>query len=155
MAYSSANTEVLAYTGFPTVYSSSTMPTLTQVGDIIDQIDGEINTSLYALGITSTPTNAILLKLLAKYSAMGSAGLVMQRYGASDNDFRIGDWWYTKYENWIEKISTDEQYKAMLKSIGVSSYTGDYVGSNATDGTHIEATAGSTTISYIDEDFKI
>jgi hypothetical protein len=157
MAYSSANSEVLAYTGFSTSYSSTTAPTLVQVGSIIDQVDGEINTALYGLGITSTPTNASILQLLAKYSAMGSAGLVLQRYGASDNDFRLGDWWYGKFESWMEKLITDDDYKNMIKEIGsvAGDYTGIFVSSNVEDGTHEGATPASTTISYGVEGFEI
>lgn len=157
MAYSSANTEVLAYTGFTASYSSTTAPTLVQVGSIIDQVDGEINTALYGLGITTTPTNASILQLLAKYSAMGAAGLVLQRYGASDNDFRLGDWWYGKFESWMEKLITDDSYKAMIKEIGAvsGSYDGIYVSSNVDDGSHEGAAAQSTTISYGMEGFKI
>lgn len=155
MAYSSANSEVLTYTGFSTDYSSTTAPTLIQVTSIISQIDGEIDSALYGLGITSTPTSTTLLQLLAKYSAMGAAGLTLQRYGQSENDYRVADWWYGKYEAWLEKIITDTNYQNMLKELGATGYDGIYISSNVDDTTHETATAASTEISYGVEGFKI
>jgi hypothetical protein len=155
MAYSSANSEVIAYTGFTQSYSTGSSPMLSQVESIISQIDGEINVALNAVGITSTPTSTTLLQMLAKYSAMGSAGLVLQRYGQSDADFRVADWWYGKYETWIEKVTTDPKYQEMLKRIANSGYTGIYVSSNVDDNSHEVADAASTEISYGVEGFKI
>lgn len=155
MAYASANTEVKGYTGFPSDYSSTTMPTLAQVSDIITQIEGEIDVAIGGLGITTPVTNATLLANVRKYSGMGSAGLSLQRYGKNENDFRLADWFYSKFENWIEKLTTDEKYQNNIKEIsGTGAYTGIYVESNATDGTHTYATSLSTTISYGVEGFR-
>lgn len=157
MAYSSANTEILAYTGFTNSYSTGTSPTLDQVTSIITMIDGEIDSALYALGITTTPTNTALLAMLKKYSAMGSAGLVLQRYKNPNAENNNGDWLYTKYETWIDKLLTDDDYKAMIKEMGGTpgGYDGIYVSSNVDDGTHEGATPASTTISYGVEGFEI
>jgi hypothetical protein len=155
MAYASANTEVLGYTGFSTVYSTTTMPTLAQVSDIIEQVEGEINTALSGLGLTVPVTNATLIDYIRKQSAMGSAGLTLQRYGQNDADFRLADWFYTKYETWIEKLITDEKYQNSIKEIvGGSAYTGIYIGSNFTDGTHFESTPKISTIEYGIDGFK-
>ncbi len=146
MAYASANTEVLAYTGFSESYSTGTSPTLLQVTDIIEQVEGEIGGALDALGVTTVGSN--LTDMVRKYSAMGSAGLTLQRYGKNDNDFRLADWFYGKFETWIDKLYTDEKYQEKIKKMDSASYTGLFISSNATDGTHIEATAKSTEISY-------
>lgn len=155
MAYSSANDEVISLTGYPTAYTTSSMPTLAQVTGIIEMIDGEIDTALYALGITSTPTNASLLNLLAKWSAIGSAGLTLQRYKNDNTANNEGDWLYSKYEAWIDKLITDDNYKNMIKELGNTSFTGNYVSSNVDDTTHEGAVASSTTISYGVDGFKI
>lgn len=155
MAYASANTEVVNYTGFSTVYSTSTMPTLAQVTDIIAQVEGEIDTALYGLGLTIPVTNVTLTANIRKYSAMGAAGLTLQRYGKSENDFRLADWFYGKFESWIEKLNTDKNYQDNIKEVaGAGTFTGVYIGSNFTDGSHDGATAKSTNISYGVEGFK-
>lgn len=155
MPYASANTEVLGYTGFSTVYSSTTMPTLAQVADIITQIEGEINVALAGLGLTIPVTNASLLDLARKYSGMGSAGLTLQRYGKNDNDFRLADWFYGKFESWVEKLITDKEYQSNIKEIvGGVSYSGLYVSSNATDGSHTGADPQTDVIKYGVENFK-
>lgn len=153
MAYASANTEVKSYTGFPADYSSTTMPTLAQVSDIISQVEGEINTTLNGLGVSVPVTNVTLIEYVRKFSGMGAAGLTLQRYGKSDADFRLADWFYTKYETWIDKLILDEKYQGNIKEIAGTSYSGFYVGSNFTDGTHVGATAKSTTVSYGVEGF--
>lgn len=155
MAYANANTEIKSYTGFVSDYSSTTMPTLAQVTDIITQVEGEIDVALVGLGITTPITNATLLANVRKYSGMGSAGLTLQRYGKNDNDFRLADWFYSKFETWIDKLTTDKQYQNNIKeTIGTDQFTGIYVSSNATDGSHTYATPVSTTISYGVEGFR-
>lgn len=155
MPYANANTEIKTYTGFTTDYSTSTSPTLSQVTDIIEQVEGEIEVALSGLGLTVPVTNTILLDFVRKYSGMGSAGLVFQRYGKSENDFRLGDWYYTKFENWIEKLINDKNYQGNIKEIvGANTYTGLYIGSNATDTTHTGTTPKTTEISYGVEGFK-
>ena len=154
MSYASANTEVLAYTGFATVYSSSTMPTLAQVTDIIEQIEGEIDTTLSGLGITVPVTNATLIDYIRKQSAMGSAGLTLQRYGKNDNDFRLADWFYGKYESWIDKLITNKNYQSNIKELAGTNNIGVYIGSNFTDGTHFESTPKTSSIQYGVDGFK-
>lgn len=155
MAYISANSEVKGYTGFTNDYSSTTMPTLLQVTDIITQVEGEIDVAIGGLGITTPVTNNTLLANVRKYAGMGSAGLALQRYGKNENDFRLADWFYSKFESWIDKLTTDEKYQNNLKEIaGTGTYTGIYIESNATDGTHTYSTPLSTTISYGVEGFK-
>lgn len=155
MAYANANIEVKGYTGFPLDYSSTTMPTLAQVTDIITQVEGEIDVALGGLGITTPITNVTLLANVRKYSGMGSAGLTLQRYGKNENDFRLADWFYSKFETWIDKLTTDEQYQNNIKeTIGTDQFTGVYVESNVTDGSHTYSTPVSTKISYGVEGFR-
>jgi len=148
MAYASANTEVKGYTGFTTDYSTGTSPTLTQVSDIIAQVEGEIDTTLAGIGLTVPVTNSNLIAYVRKYSGMGSAGLTLQRYGKNDADYRLADWFYSKFETWIDKLITDEKLQKNIKNMGVTGYSGLYVGSNATDGSHTGADVRQETISY-------
>ena len=146
--YSSANTDVRPYVRtLSTQFSTDSQPTLSEVTNIISQIDGEIDSSLIIAGITAPSTN--LSNLLKKYSAMGSAGLVVQTYGEEDGNFQKGEWFYNQYIEWIDKVTTDDKYQDSLYNLNAGSVSGTYVSDQVIAG-YVE----STDISYIDEDFK-
>lgn len=151
MAFIAANTELKALTGFTVDYSTTTQPTLTEAGYMIDMIDGEILSALAVCGIVSPATSGNLANLIKKFEAMGSAGLVFQRYGKNDNDYRLGDWYYTQYKDWINQVITDENYQQMISAIYSTGQTRiDAVNNQVTDGTVLESD-----VTYINEGFTV
>lgn len=131
MAFSSANSDVNTYVGI-TAFSTATQPTLTEVNNIIGQVDGEITAVMAGVGIT-TFTNESLLELLKKYSAMASAGLVIMRYGKSEMDIRKAEFYYNDYLRWLDKLTKDDKYKESILNLTNSAYSDILIGNQVTD----------------------
>jgi len=147
MAYCSANTDVSALTGI--TYSTSTVPTLIESNVIIDQVSAEIDVTLASVGISNPSASATFLTMLKKPCALGSAGLLLQRYGTGDGDFRRADWYYSKYEAWLDKVISNEDYKKSILSFFTTGYSGIYVENNVTSGTFTEKSAVNTEVDYM------
>lgn len=151
--YSSGNADVKPYvraflTNGANDFSTGTQPTLVQVTNIIAQVDGEIDGALTSAGIIAV-TSTSLSDLLKKYSAMGSAGLVMMTYGENEENFQKGDWFYQKFDAWIDKVITNDDYKEFLYNLQEGE-TGNIYASNQ----FIDGTNTSTEIQYRDESFE-
>jgi hypothetical protein len=151
--YSSGNADVKPYVraflnNGTADFSTDTQPTLVQVTNIISQVDGEIDGALTATGTTGVSSTG-LQDLLKKYSAMGSAGLTMMTYGENEENFRKGEWFYNKFEAWIDNLINNDNYKEYIYNLENGEFTNIYASNQFIDGTNT-----STEIQYIDEDFK-
>lgn len=138
--YCSANTEVRANTGFTNLYGSSseTTPSITEVNYFINQCEGEINLALSAIGITSV-TNSYLSQTLSRYSAIGSAGMVLRRYGQADDQARALSY-IEEYKEWLNRLISDSAYQKMLTKVQGGQAIGNLTGSAVTQGYVSEST---------------
>lgn len=155
MSYCDANTDVKILTGFASTYSTSSIPTLSDVQNIIGQIEGEINAYLAADNITS-PSNANTLALLKRYEALGSAGMVLARWGDNDAVRQQGMIFWNEFKEWANRLLNDQAYIQMIIKNENKANEGQQVGSAVTAG--ILPTPHSTAINngqgtYINEKF--
>lgn len=130
--YCQANAEVKANTGFSGNYGSSSEsnPTLTEVNYFITETEAEINALFASIGI-GTVTNSNLSSICTKYAALGTAGQILKRFGAADDQARA-DWYVNEYNNWKTQFLSNKAYQQMI--LNLQGTIGGAVGSAFTNG---------------------
>jgi hypothetical protein len=140
--------DVQVLLGFTDNFSSTTLPTLTQVNSILADVTNEIDFTLASVGVTTQPTDTKLLGRLANACKYGVACQVaMSAYGnASGVENSQGDKYCERYKEVLKDIQENSQLYG-----AVTGDSGAYASNQVEDGTYTEATV---TGRYLNDSYK-
>ena len=120
--------------GFTNEFSVTTKPTLTQVETLIDSTTKEIDSYLYASGVTTQPTDTNVLGKLKEVCSYGAAARVGMGYHSNNESIsgtQAREYW-DFYKEYLNEI------KEMPELYGAGGST-SFISNQVTDGTYSES----------------